>query len=143
RQRVSADAGELDEALWWFSGAEHVAGVRDMVRTREGQVALLPWCADSLDMVLARRTAAERPLVTGEVVTLVGSLLRGVIEVGGREVRGRWWLDDEARPLFVPGEGMSCASASVEIIERLRQDCPDRSLERVLRRISDAAADHR
>ncbi|MGB3376038.1 MAG: hypothetical protein WBA87_12985, partial [Microbacterium sp.] len=143
RQRVSADAGELDEALWWFSGAEHVAGVRDVVRTREGQVALLPWCADSLDMVLARRTAAERPLVTGEVVTLVGSLLRGVIEVGGREVRGRWWLDDEARPLFVPGEGMSCASASVEIIERLRQDCPDRSLERVLRRISDAAADHR
>jgi len=143
RQRVSRDAAGLDDALWWFSGAEHVAGVRDMVRTREGQAALLPWCADALDVVLARRTAAERPLVTGEVVTLVGSLLRGVIEVGGYEVRGRWWLDDEARPLFVPGEGSSCASASVEIIERLRQDCSDRSLERLLRRISDAAADHR
>lgn len=143
RQRVSADAGELDEALWRFSGAEHVAGVRDMVRTRDGQAALLPWCADSLDTLLARRTAAERPLLTGEIVTLVGSLLRGVIEVAGHEVRGRWWLDDEARPLFVPGEGMSCASASVELIERLRQDCTDRALERVLRRISDAAADHR
>lgn len=143
RQRVSADAGGVDEALWRFAAAEHVAGVRDVVRTRDGQVALLPWCADSLDMVLARRAAAERPLATGEVVTLVGSLLRGVIEVGGDEVRGRWWLDDEARPLFVPGEGTSCAGASVEIIERLRDDCGDRALERLLRRVADAAADHR
>ncbi|MDQ0612735.1 hypothetical protein QF046_000376 [Microbacterium sp. W4I4] len=143
RQRVSADAGGLDEALWRFAAAEHVAGVRDVVRTRDGQAALLPWCADSLDMILARRAAAERPLGTGEIVTLVGSLLRGVIEVAGYDVRGRWWLDDEARPLFVPGEGMSCAGASVEIIERLRDDCGDRALERQLRRVADAAADHR
>ena len=143
RQRVSADAEALDEVLWRFAGAEHVAGVRDVARTRDGQSALLPWCADSLDLVLARRAAAERPLATGEIVTLVGSLLRGIIEVAGDEMRGRWWLDDEARPLFVPGEGTSCASASVEVIERLRRDCADRALERVLRRVADAAGDHR
>lgn len=143
RQRVSADAGELDEALWRFADAEHVVGVRDVVRTREGHAALLPWCADSLDTVLARRAAAEQPLATGEIVTLVGSLLRGVIEVAGHDMRGRWWLDDEARPLFVPGEGTSCAGASVEIIERIRDDCTDRALVRLLRRVADAAADHR
>lgn len=143
RQRVSVDARAIDEALWRFAGAEHVGGVRDLVRAQDGQAALLPWCTDSLDMVLARRAAAERPLLTGEVVTLVGSLLRGIIEVAGYDVRGRWWLDDEARPLFVPGEGTSCTGASVEIIERIRHDCADRGLERLLRRISDAATDHR
>src|SRR5690606_2362201 len=143
RQRVRTDADGLDETLWRFSGAEHVAGVRDVVRTPDGQAVLLPWCADSVDAVLARRTAAGRPLVSGEIVTLVGSLLRGVIEVGGEDLRGRWWLDDEARPLFVPGEGATCASASVEIIDRLRRDCSDRAVERLLRRVAEAAADHR
>lgn len=143
RQRVRADADGADETLWRFSGAEHVAGVRDVVRTREGQAVLLPWCADSVDAVLARRLAAGRALAAGEVVTLVGSLLRGVIEVAGHDLRGRWWLDDEARPLFVPGEGTTCAGAAVEIIERLRRDCKDRALERLLRRVADAAADHR
>ncbi|MFC7789693.1 hypothetical protein ACU045_12015 [Microbacterium sp. MAHUQ-60] len=143
RQRVRADADGVDETLWRFSGAEHVAGVRDVERTRDGQAVLLPWCADAVDAVLARRLAAGRALVAGEVVTLVGSLLRGVIEVAGHDLRGRWWLDDEARPLFVPGEGTTCADAAVEIIERLRRDCSDRALERLLRRVADAAADHR
>lgn len=143
RQRVSVDADDLDDALWRFAGAEHIAGVRDVVRTRNGQAALLPWCADALDVVLARRSSAEHPLVAGEVVTLVGSLLRGIIEVAGGEVRGTWWLDDETRPLFVPGEGMSCASASIEIIERIRDDCTDRALGRLLQRIAEVAADHR
>jgi hypothetical protein len=143
RQRVSADADGLDEALWRYAGAEHVAGVRDVLRTRDGQRVLLPWCADALDAVLARRATAERTLAPGEIVTLVGSLLRGIIEVAGDDAHGRWWLDDECRPLFVPGEGTGCASASVEIIERVRRDCTDRAMERLLRRVVEGAPDHR
>lgn len=143
RQRVSTDAGSIDDALWRFAAAEHVAGVRDLVRAEEGQEVLLPWCTQPLDVVLARRERSSRPLAAGEIVTLVGSLLRGIIEVGGAEVLGRWWLDDEKRPLFVIGEGMPCTDASVEIIGRIRRECSDRALERVLGRIADAGSDHR
>lgn len=142
-QRVRVPAAGLASELWEFSAAEHVAGVRDLVRTRDGLDALLPWCADPVDAVLACRAAAGDLPSPGEIVTLVGSLLRGIVEVGEREVRGRWWLDDVARPLFVPGDGVPCAEAVIGIVERLRDDCADRVLQRVLTRIAEEAGDHR
>lgn len=143
RQRVRAPASAVDPVLWEFAGAEHVAGVRDVVRARDGHDALLPWCADAVDVLLARRASAEDPLTAGEVVTLVGSMLRGIVEIAERDLRGRWWLDDAARPVFVPGEGAACAPAAAGIIDRLRQDRADRALDRVLEQIAAQAGDHR
>ncbi|WP_298865110.1 hypothetical protein [uncultured Microbacterium sp.] len=143
RQRVSMDAGTLDPALWEFAGAEHIAGVRDLLAGAAGQHALLPWCVEPVDVFLARRTAAGSALVPGEIVTLVGSLLRGVVEAGGHPVTGRWWLDDRARPLFAPGEGASCTASAAALVESVRAGCGDRALERVLGRIEAGLADHR
>lgn len=143
RQRVSMDAATLDPALWEFAGAEHVAGVRDVMAGASGQHALLPWCVEPVDVFLARRAAAGSALVPGEVVTLVGSLLRGVVEVGGHPATGLWWLDDRARPLFAPGEGTSCTAAADELLEAVREGCGDRALERLVGRIEAGLADHR
>lgn len=143
RQQVSLDAVTLDSALWEFAGAEHVAGVRDIMAGAADQRVLLPWCVEPVDVFLARRAGAGSALVPGEIVTLVGSLLRGVVEVGGHPVTGRWWLDDRARPLFAPGEGASCAAAAGALVETVRVGCGDRALERVLGRICAGLADHR
>lgn len=148
--RVRVDALAVPDVLWRFAAAEHVGGVRDVVRRSDGHDALLPWCAESVDVFLARRETAERPLLAGEIVTLVGSMLRGVVETadetatpGEEEVQGRWWLDHDMRPLFVPGAGSSCAGASVEIIARIRERCADRAMERTLGDVLAGAADPR
>lgn len=141
RVRVAAD--DLPDALWAYSDAQHVAGVRDVVRRGSGHDALLPWCAEPVDVFLARRASAEQPLSTGETVTLVGSLLRGVGEVGDEPLRGRWWLTDDSRPLFVPGEGSPCGATAAEIIGRVRDACTDRMLDRLLTEIAGGIEEHR
>lgn len=142
-RRVLVDTAARDAVLWEFAGAEHVAGVHDLVRTADGHGALLPWCVEPVETLIARRCAAGRPLTSGETVTLVGSLLRGIVEVAGRAVTGRWWLEDGGRPVFVPGEGVSSTAASVAVIERIRDECADRAMQRMLVRIAVGMADHR
>ena len=141
--RVRVSAQSVPEPLWQFADAEHVAGVRDLVRTRSGHDVLLPWCPEPIEVFLGRRAAAEQPLATGETVTLVGSLLRGVTEVDDAALRGRWWLTDDARPIFAPGEGSQCGAATTAVISRLRDDCTDRMLDRVLAEIADRVEDPR
>ncbi|UNK72385.1 hypothetical protein [Microbacterium sp. H1-D42] len=144
--RVRVDADRVSDALWTFAGAGHVAGVRDVVRRVGGQDALLPWCADTVDAFLGRRAAAERPLAAGEMVTLVGSLLRGIAETaehGVATVAGRWWLADDGRPLFAPGEGSDCAAAAAVIIQGVREACADRAMERTLGEILRGVHDRR
>ena len=143
RVRVRVDADAVPDPLWAFAAAEHVAGVRDVLRRRDGQDALLPWCTDRVEAFLGRRIAAERPLAAGEVVTLVGSMLRGVDEVGDAGVSGCWWLGDDGRPLFAPGEGVRCVTATRGIVERLRAGTADRALERVLTEITEQPDDPR
>ncbi|MFD5214943.1 hypothetical protein [Microbacterium sp. NPDC058345] len=143
RVRVRVDAEAAIEALWVFADAEHVAGVRDVLRRVDGQDALLPWCSDRVDSFLGRRAAAERPLAPGEIVTLIGSLLRGIGEVADAAVHGRWWLTDDLRPLFVPGEGTTCLAASIGIVERVRATCADRAMERLLAEIAQTPEDSR
>jgi hypothetical protein len=140
---VRVDAAGVPEALWIFSGAEHVAGVRDVLRRRDGHDALLPWCAERVEMLLGRRAAASAPLTTGEAVTLVGSLLRGIVEVGDRHLEGQWWLTDDARPLFAPGEGVECTASAVTLVERLREIGVDRAMDRLLADILGGMGDRR
>ncbi|MGN7976292.1 hypothetical protein ACTJJ4_01825 [Microbacterium sp. 22195] len=143
QRRVLIDAAVTEAALWEFADAEHVAGVQDLVRSADGHGALLPWCVEPAETLIARRCAAGRPLTSGEIVTLVGSLMRGIVEVAGRPITGRWWLEDGGRPVFVPGEGLSCAAASLALVERVRDECADRAMQRMLARIAVGMADHR
>lgn len=143
RRGVRVDAEAVAEQLWELAGAEHVAGVRDVLRTPDGHDAVLPWCTDRVEVFLGRRAAAESALSAGETVTLVGSLLRGIVEIGDRSTTGRWWLTDEARPVFVPGEGVPCAEAAVAVFARLREGCADRAMNRLLGEIGAAAGDQR
>ncbi|PYD01058.1 hypothetical protein B4U78_005525 [Microbacterium esteraromaticum] len=140
---VRVDVAGVPEALWMFSGAEHVAGVRDVLRRRDGHDALLPWCAERVEVLLGRRAAASAPLTAGEAVTLVGSMLRGIVEVGDRRLEGQWWLTDEARPLFAPGEGVDCIASAVALIERLREIGVDRAMDRLLADILGGMGDLR
>lgn len=143
RRGVRVDAESVPEVLWRFGGAEHVAGVRDMVRRSDGHDAVLPWCADRVEMFLGRRRAAEAPLSAGETVTLVGSMLRGIVEIGDQSICGQWWLTDEARPLFAPGDGTGCAESAAALIARLREGGTDRAVDRLVGEIAGAAADRR
>lgn len=144
---VLVPVADVPAACWRFSGAEHVAAVRDLVRTNDGHGALLPWCVERVDVFLGRRTAASRPLSTGEIVTLVGSLLRGVGEIGTEDVRGRWWLAADARPLFVPvaggADGISCVVDARGLIMAVAEGCADRAARRLLTTILDAPDDAR
>ncbi|MGW9626537.1 hypothetical protein [Microbacterium sp. NPDC055521] len=143
RRGVRVDAETVGEHLWLLADAEHVAGVRDVLRRPDGHDAVLPWCTDRVEVFLGRRAAAESALSAGETVTLVGSLLRGIVEIGERNITGRWWLTDEARPVFVPGEGMACTEAAIALIARLREGCRDRAMSRLLGEIGAAAGDQR
>ncbi|MBY6061158.1 hypothetical protein [Microbacterium esteraromaticum] len=143
--RVQVDADLVADVVWLSAGAQHVAGVVDVVRRRDGHDALLPWCIETVDALLARRAVAERGLTPGETVTLVGSLLRGVVEAErlGEPFVGRWWLTQDARPVFSPGEGATCAAASGELIARVRDACTDRAVERTLTEILSGIEDPR
>ncbi|PKI93019.1 hypothetical protein CW368_01615 [Actinomycetales bacterium SN12] len=143
RRGVRVDVEAVPEPLWLHAGAEHVAGVRDLLRRPDGHDAVLPWCADRIEVFLGRRAAVESALSAGETVTLVGSLLRGIVEIGDRSLTGQWWLTDEARPVFAPGEGVACTASAVALIARLREGCPDRALNRLLGEIETAAGDQR
>jgi len=142
RRGVRVDAETVSDELWAFAGAEHVAGVRDVMRRADGHDAVLPWCADRVEVFLGRR-AAEAALSAGEIVTLVGSMMRGIAEVADRSVSGRWWLTDDGCPMFAPGEGVGCAEGAVAIIARLRERGTDRAMDRLLGEIAGAAGDWR
>lgn len=143
RRAVRVDAGSVPEALWAMAGAEHVAGVRDVLRRADGHDAVLPWCTERVELFLGRRAAAEASLSTGEAVTLAGSLLRGIVEAGERPLAGQWWLTDEGRPVFAPGEGIGCGESAAALLSRLRESCEDRAMDRLLGEIVAATGDRR
>lgn len=126
---------------WEHAGDEHVAGPVDIVRRHDGHGVLLPWCTERLGAFLGRRQADGLEFSSGEVSTLVGSLLRGLDELaaarGDREVRGDWWLTEDGRPMFVIGSGEDAREGAARIVDRLHDECPDRALGRLLGTIRD------
>lgn len=141
--RVRVDATSVAPELWRYGAAEHIAGVRDVIRRADGHDALLPWCAERMTAFLGRRQAAEASLTPGEVVTLVGSLLRAIAEAGSEPLMGVWWLADDARPVFVPGDGDALISAARTVISQVRALTGDRALDRLLTDIERMPDDHR
>lgn len=124
---------------WAHAGDEHVAGPLDLVRRHDGHDVLLPWCTERLSVFLGRRQADGPTLAAGEVSTLVGSLLRGLDELGEGEgaYDGDWWLTEDGRPMFVLGAGGGARERSALIVDRVHRDCADRALSRLLAGIRD------
>ncbi|WP_217184077.1 hypothetical protein [Streptomyces sp. AC495_CC817] len=136
---VQLDAESLSGwAGWEFAGAEHVAAPADLVRRSDGHDVLLPWCTERITTFLGRRRSAGAPLTGGEVSTVIGSMLRGIEELGERErahSTGDWWITSEGRPVFVLGEGASACGSAAAVVRRLREGSPDRALCRTLEAI--------
>ncbi|GAB6857577.1 hypothetical protein [Microbacterium xylanilyticum] len=149
-------------AGWAFAGCEHVAAPLDLALGADGHDVLLPWCVRTVGAHLAAGGGPEG-MARGEVVTLAVSMLRGVRELApegvdagssragdpaeGDELRGRWWLTDEGRPVFaVPasptGDDTACASAQ-QLLHELESRVEDRALRRLLLRLADALDDPR
>ncbi|MDR2996935.1 MAG: hypothetical protein LBU78_02325 [Microbacterium sp.] len=141
RVRVDA-AGCADEPFWAFSGAGHVAAPLDLIRRADGTDVLLPWCTERVAVFLGRRVA-EQTLGTGESVTLVGSLLRGVVELDASPLTGTWWLTDGGRPVFVLGAGEPASESARALVARVRASAANRSLERLLADHESGLADPR
>lgn len=135
---VLADAEELSGwAGWGYAGSDHVAGPLDLVRRSDGHDVLLPWCTETVDAFLGRRAAIGAPLTAGEASTLVVSVLRGVGEVVDGADRGRWWLTDGGRPVFVIGAGDDVRDAAAAVVDRVHRDGSDRALGRLLAAVRD------
>lgn len=148
---VRADAESFAGwAGWRYAGSQHIAAPVDIARRMDGHDVLLPWCTERLESYLDRRLRTQSGLPPGEIGTVVVSLLRGLAELGPTaavEAQGTWWLTEGGRPLFVVGPGQEAASAVSEIVGRLRAECTDkmlaRVLDRALDRIGTAAAQRR
>lgn len=122
-------------AGWEHAGDDHVAAPLDIVRRLDGHDVLLPWCTERVSSFFGRRAAADAALASGETTTLVASILRGLGELTraeGQEETGEWWLTDDGRPTFVIGAGKTARSAAAGLVARLRTDCTDRALTRLL-----------
>lgn len=141
--RVRVDVDTVPAELWRHGAGEHIAGVCDLVRRPYGHDALVPWCTERLSVYLARRTGAKHALLPGEAVTLAGSLLRGIEQAGTSALTGVWWLTDEGRPVFVPGDGQGIVGATVVAISAIRALTADRGVDRVLAELERMPEDPR
>ncbi len=122
-------------AGWDHAGADHVAGPLDIVRRSTGHDVLLPWCAERVSSFFGRRVAADVMLASGEMTTLVASILRGLGELARaaeHDETGEWWLTDDGRPMFVIGAGETARAAAAGLVALVREDCADRTLARLL-----------
>lgn len=127
-------------AGWRYAGSQHVAAPLDVVRRARGHDVLLPWCTETLHVFLERAGRARGGLSSGEISTVVVSMLRGLSELGpmpAAEVPGAWWLTERGRPVFVLGAGQDAASAVLAVLDRLHADCADKALIRVLDRLRE------
>jgi hypothetical protein len=112
----------------WSAGGEHVAGIAEVVRTAEGHAVVVPLCTRSIADLAAERGAAGQSFHPGEVVTLVVSLLRGVLSESSAHgiplCRGEWWLDGEGAPRFVHDDaGVPADEAAVLAVHAVGRAC--------------------
>ncbi|MGP6176980.1 hypothetical protein ACTU6U_06725 [Microbacterium sp. A196] len=143
---VCIDTQELSEwGGWAYSDTEHVCGILDVRRRRDGHDALLPWCTQRVETFLGRRRAANALLAPGELATLTASFLRGLRELGdaASDGIGDWWLTGDGRPLFVHGDGGAARSRTGGLVERLTAHTNDRATLRILDEMQSALRERR
>ncbi|WP_345750144.1 hypothetical protein [Microbacterium rhizophilus] len=124
---------------------QHLLAPLDLVRRADGHDLELPWCRDPLARLLDARARESRPLVGGELVTLAVSLLRGTREAWqdvppeSEPPPGRWWIDDDGRPLFAPaGDGGPVADEASALLGQAASHTRDRVLLRLIEEARDA-----
>lgn len=135
------DIASVPTMLWRADSAQHVWAPREVARRRDGHDVVFDWCAQTLVGVLTSR--ADGGLDAGEAVTVGVSLLRGHDETmrGDPSARsGRWWLTDQGRPVFVPGDGSGVAMMTAEAARLAARACADTAVARLLTGIVDACA---
>uniref|UniRef100_UPI002811E02A hypothetical protein n=1 Tax=Microbacterium sp. TaxID=51671 RepID=UPI002811E02A len=147
RRVVLADAAAVADRVFLGRSAppQHLLAPTDVVRRAEGHDLELPWCREPVARLLDARAAGSRPLCGGELVTLVVSLLRGTREawddVPPEEDApvGRWWLDDDGRPLFARAEdGGPVAGEADALLGQALVHTKDRMLLRLIEQARDA-----
>lgn len=123
----------------------HLLVPLDVVRRTDGHDLELPWCREPLPRLLDRRASENRPLAGGELVTVAVSLARGACEAwegvppGAEPPPGRWWIDDQGRPLFAPADdGAPVAEEASALLARAAAHTRDRVLLRVIDEARDA-----
>jgi hypothetical protein len=124
---------------------QHLLAPLDVVRRADGHDLELPWCREPVDRLLDARSVQAAQLGGGELVTLAVSLLRGTREAWSDRPPetpppdGRWWIDDDGRPVFAPDEdGASIATESRRLLARVTEHTQDRVLVRLMARAQDA-----
>jgi len=112
---VWVEIEDLPEEIWRAEPDGHLLAPRDIARTADGHVAILPHCVETL----ARRLD-ERSLSAGEVVTVAVSLLRGAVQARDLAIdAGRWWVDAEGRPVLAAGGHGGWLDDTVALLERM------------------------
>jgi hypothetical protein len=108
----------------WHSDQDgHVLTPIEVVRRADGHDIALPVCGERLDDFLTRRSHARTPITSGESVTILVSILRGIAEFGGDPaITGEWWLTDAGRPVLATDvSARSAVTASLELVEQLAE----------------------
>jgi hypothetical protein len=152
RRVVLADAADsegrvfLDPAILGRDAQpQHLLAPHDLVRRADGHDLELTWCREPAVRLLDLRLAQRRPMSGGELVTLAVSVLRGTAEgwwgapAASDGPHGRWWMDDDGRPVFAPAEdGGPVESESRALLGLAASHTRDRVLLRVIEESRDA-----
>lgn len=139
RAVVLVDAARVSfGALWRADPAGHLVAVLDVQRRPDGHDLVLPACVTPLTAYLARREAVPgtRALSTGEGVTVLVSVLRGLREraaLGGSG--GGWWLTEDGRPMLVA----DAVDDSAEVLAAVARCAPALAVEAERMRAAVAA----
>ncbi|GGD37469.1 hypothetical protein GCM10010915_17880 [Microbacterium faecale] len=124
---------------WSCAGAEHLAGPTDVLRRDDGHDVVLADLAETCAHACGVREEGGTGWHRGEVVTLVVSILRGVVEASQRgladDASGGWWMTRDRRPVFVFGgdaRGVApIGEASRDLVRQIVAACDDRVVSRV------------
>lgn len=123
---------------WRCAGAEHLAGPMDVLRRDDGHDVVLADLAETCAHACGVREEGGTGWHRGEVVTLIVSILRGVVEASQRglagDAAGGWWMTHDRRPVFVfsgdPRGGSPIGEASRDLVRRIVSVCDDRVVSR-------------
>ncbi|MEU1970443.1 hypothetical protein ABZ477_02185 [Microbacterium sp. NPDC019599] len=139
---VEAESLGEDWPGWEADAESHLLGPLDVVRRPAGHLVALPPFAEPLEDFLRRREDA--PLTDGERLTIIVSLLRGLVaaaEASSPDPCGRWWLTDGGKPVFaMHGAGPRLAEATEGLLQAV-VDAAGRSLRTVLEEALEVSRD--
>lgn len=121
----------------------HVLAADDVAGTASGHDFVLPWCTDSLAVLLARRAVAGILLSSGEAITLGVSVVRGTAAIVAllpdEQLFGEWWILDDGRPVLVPTDlGEPAVDASSRLLSAAADLCADDGVSPILREAASA-----